>query len=128
MSQIWHSANFFLKYFVECPWHGTRQRFFFKKYLFLEKILCRVPLARHSAKIYFFLNVFAEFPVKALGKEKFFLKKIQTLFAECLIRGTRQRPSLPSAMPRHSAKFFLVFCFWPPNFLCSPLKAPGTPS
>ena len=42
--------------------------------------------------------------------------------------GTRQRHPLPSAMPRHSAKFFCFFCFWPPIFLCSLFKAPGTPS
>ena len=39
---------------------------------------------------------------------------------------TRQRHPLPSAMPRHSAKFFLFFYFWPSIFLCSPFKAPGT--
>ena len=63
----------------------------------------------------------------ALGKEEI-KKKIKTFFAECLMAGTRQRHPLPSAMPRHSANFFLFFCFWPPIFLCSLFKAPGTPS
>ena len=42
--------------------------------------------------------------------------------------GTWQRHPLPSAMPRHSTKFFCFFCFWPPIFLCSLFKAPETPS
>ena len=42
--------------------------------------------------------------------------------------GTRQRHPLSSAMPQHSAKFFYFFIFWPPIFLCSLFKAPGTPS
>ena len=42
--------------------------------------------------------------------------------------GTRQRHPLPSAMPRRSAKFFCFFVFWPPIFLYSLFKAPGTPS
>ena len=53
-------------------------------FIFFKKILCRVPLPRHSAK--------------------FFLKKMQKSFAECLNRGTRQRnyfkkikKTLPSA-------------------------------
>ena len=60
----------------------------------------------------------------ALGNEEIFFKKFKTLFAECLMPGTRQRHPLPSAMPPHSVKFFLFF--WPPIFLCSPFKAPGT--
>ena len=36
----------FFKFFAECLRSGTRQRIFF-----LKKILCRVPLTRHSAKI-----------------------------------------------------------------------------
>ena len=87
-----------------------------------------MPLARHSAKIYFFIISLPSAPVDALGKEEIFFKKIKTLFAECLMPGTRQRHPLPSAMPRHSAKFFLFFCFWALIFLCSPFKAPETPS
>ena len=40
-------------------------------YFYFKKILCRVPLPKHSAK--------------------YFFKKIQKFFAECLNRGTRQR-------------------------------------
>ena len=54
----------------------------------------------------FFLNTFAESPVRALGKEEISKKNSKNLFVERLILGTRQRPPLPSAMPRHSAKFF----------------------
>ena len=56
-------------------------------------------------------------PTKALGKEEISKKNSKILFAERLILGTRQRPPLPSAMPRSSAKFFL---FWPPNFFVQP--------
>ena len=52
-------------------------------------------------------------PVKALGKEEISKKKSKNLFAERLILGTRQRPPLPSAMPRRSVKFFFglqIFC------------------
>ena len=68
---------------------GTRHRIT-RVMVFRHVLLCRVPAVRHSAKIYFFfkknslpsvpalalgkdlffLNVFAEFPVKALGKEE----------------------------------------------------------
>ena len=47
--------------------------------------------------------------MKALGKEEISKKNSKTLFAERLILGTRQRPTLPSAMPRRSSKFFFVF-------------------
>ena len=60
--------------------------------------------------------------MKALGKEEIFLKKFKTLFAECLILGTRQRPHLPSAMPRHSAKFFVFFVFGLQIFCAALLK------
>ena len=94
----------FLKYFAECPWDGTRQRFNFFYYFFAE---CSCGCTRQRGN---------------------FLKNFKTLFAECLIPGTRQRHHFPSATPRHSAKFFFFFCFWRPIFLCSPFKAPGTPS
>ena len=65
--------------------------------------LCRVPWARHSAKIFQKKKFFAECLAAALGKV-FFFKKIQKFFAECLNRGTRQRnyfkknkKTLPSA-------------------------------
>jgi len=47
--------------------------------------------------------------VEALDKEEISKKNSKNLFAERLILGTRQRPPLPSAMPRRSAKFFFVF-------------------
>ena len=74
----------------------------------------------------FFIISLPSAPVDALGKEEIFLKKFKTLFAECLMPGTRQRHLLPSAMPRHSVKF--SFLFLASNILCSPFKAPGTPS
>ena len=60
-----------------------------------SRSLCRVPWARHSAKIFQkkIYNFFAECLAAALGKV-FFLKKIQKFFAECLNRGTRQRQSI----------------------------------
>ena len=87
VSQIWRSAKIFFKkkYFAECPWHGTRQRF------------------------NFFYNFFAECSCGCTRQRGNFLKKFKTFFAECLMVGTRQRHPLPSAMPRHSAKFFFVF-------------------
>ena len=83
MSQIWHSAKIF---FLENTLPSASDTALGKEFFF-PKGLCR----------------------GALGKEEFFLKKFKTLFVECLILGTRQRPPLPSAMLRHSVKFFFVF-------------------
>ena len=47
--------------------------------------------------------------MKALDKEEISKKNSKTLFVERLILGTRQRPPLPSAMLRRSAKFIFVF-------------------
>ena len=47
--------------------------------------------------------------MKALAKEEISKKNSKILFVERLILGTRQRPPLPSAMPRRSTKFFFVF-------------------
>ena len=76
----------FLKYFGECPWTAL------------------------GKDLIFFIISLPSAPVDALGKEEI-LKKIKTFFAECLMAGTRQRHPLPSAMPRHSAKFFCFFVF-----------------
>ena len=70
---------------------------------FLEKNTLPSAPGPAQGKDLIFLIVFAT------RQRGIFLKKIQTLFAECLIRGTRQRPPLPSAMPRHSTKFLFVF-------------------
>ena len=95
-----HSAKIFFNFVAECLSSGTRQRFIFLKMSLPSALL------RHSAK-------------------RKFKKKFKTLFAECLIRGTRQRPPLPEC---HAPALDNFFYFWPPNFLCSPFKAPGTPS
>ena len=67
--------------------------------------LCRVPWARHSAKIFqkkiYIISLLSASPRHSA---KYFFKKIQKFFAECLNMGTRQRnylkkikKTLPSA-------------------------------
>ena len=114
-SQLFHlnsfraSNKFFKikkKFFAECQVRGTRQRnsFFFKKNLCrvpdqgalgkeiqkIKKFLCRVPdqgaLGKEIRKIKKFLCRVPDHG--ALGKE---IQKIKKIFAECQIRGTRQR-------------------------------------
>ena len=74
------------------------------KDFFFWKILCRVPLTRRSAKN-FFSKCLCRVPLWRHSAKRKFLKKIKIHFAERLIFGTPQIPHLPSAMPRHSAKF-----------------------
>ena len=107
-------------------------------------LLCRVRAVRQSAKIFFLENTLPSAPDTALGKDSIFflkclcrvpnsfgtrqreeLKKLYFFwitFAECPCEGTRQRTPLPSAIPQHSAKFFLVVVFCLQIFCAALLK------
>ena len=67
-------------YFAECPTQHSAK----KKFIFLKKLLCRVPQTKHSAKFFLFFlnNFFAECPYLGTRQRisEFFLKKY---FAEC---------------------------------------------
>ena len=88
------------------------------KDFFLENTLPSAPDTALDKEFFFEMSLLSA-PVKALGKEDIFFKKSKTIFAECLILGTRQRPHLPSAMPWHSAKFF-YFLFLASKFFVQP--------
>ena len=132
-----HSAKKALGKGLLCRVPGSQQKLGTRHRLphitvFGHVLLCRVAAVRHSAKIFFlentlssapdtalgkdffFRNVFAEFPCEGTRQRENFLKKFKTIFAECLILGTRHRPPLPSAIPWHSAIFFVfglqIFC------------------
>ena len=115
-----HSAKSSLPSAGHSAKKGTRHRLP-RVTVFGHVLLCRVSAVRHSAKFFFentlpsapdtalgkeffFEMSLSSAPVKVLGKEEIFLKKFRTFFAECLILGTRQRPHLLSARPRHSVK------------------------
>ena len=61
----------------------------------------------------------------ALGKEEIFLKKLKHSLpsALCLALGKDTFCRVP-----YPALGKVFFCFWSSIFLCSPFKAPGTPS
>jgi hypothetical protein len=132
VSQIWHSAKiFFGKYFAECPRSGTRQRIFLKKIslpsaldltlgkeFFLENTLPSAP-DMALGKDFFFQNVFAECPCEGHSVKRNFFLKIQNPL--CRVPYSWHSAKTPSPDTRQSF-------FWPPNFLCSPFKVPGTPS
>jgi hypothetical protein len=61
---------------------------------------------------------------RALGKDSFLKDRIPA-FAERHGTDTRQRHSLPSVTPWHSANLFLFFL--PPNYFCSPPTLLGAP-
>jgi len=97
---------FFTKILCRVPTLQALGKDFF---YFFKKFLCRVPSGRHSAKLEFFLNFFAECSLSGTRQSlNFFLKKISMasamvttlgkdffififkLFAECPLSGSRQ--------------------------------------
>ena len=96
-----HSANFFLKITLPtAPAQALGKVFFY----FFKKVLCRVPLPRHSAK--FFFIFFKKVLCRVLlprhsAKFFFYYFFLKNYFAECPCPGTRQSffkiISLPSA-------------------------------
>ena len=106
-SQIWRSAKkffLFLKYFAECPLDGTRQRFNFFYYFFAE---CSCGCTRQRGNL--------KKKLKHSLPSAWWLALGKDTLCRVPCPGTRQ-------------SFFVFFCFWPPIFLCSLFKAPGTPS
>ena len=106
MSQIWRSA---------------------KKKKFKNTLLSALGTALGKDLIFFIISL-PSAPVDALGKEEIFFKKLKSSLpsALCLALGKDTLCRVPWSGTRQS--FFCFFCFWPPIFLCSPFKAPGTPS
>ena len=128
-----------------CRVSGSRQKRDIRHRLprvtvFGHVLLCRAPAVRHSAKIFFLGNTLPSAPDTALGKDSIFCFEIHlpSAFGKEEISKKIQKTSLPSALflalgkdplcrvPSSDARQSF-FCFWPPNFLCSPFKAPGTP-
>ena len=73
----------------------------------------------------FFIIYLPSAPVDALGKEKILKKNLKHSLPSALFLALGKDPFAECHAPALGKVFF---CFWPPIFLCSPFKAPGTPS
>jgi hypothetical protein len=87
--------------FAECPWSGTRQRFF----LILKYAL---PSARSGSLD---KDAFAECPRATLDKDYF------TILCRVSPRGHSAKETLPSVISGHSTKYIFIFLFSQRNFL-----------
>ena len=63
-----------------------------KEFFLKQNTLPSIPGTTLGKDLIFFIISLPSAPVDVLGKEEIFLKKFKTLFAECLIPGTRQIP------------------------------------
>ena len=128
MPQIWRSAKIFFYFFkILCRasqiWRSAKKIFLFLKY-FAE---CSLDCTRQRFKFFFIISL-PSAPVYALGKEEIFKKKLKHSLPSAWWLALGKDTLCRVPCPGTQQSFFVFFVFWPPIFLCSLFKAPGTPS